>query len=1211
MPRLLLAALVALSVAVPAALLEASPTSAATSSVQVSIPSRAKPGRPMAITITLPGKVAAVDGRLLMEAGAAELIGVAPEGRGSGLRPVLVEGGAAFGAYGLKKIDGVRVLRLVVMPEVAGQLQLRVIVDATANRSGARVAVSGTYRTAGVRVGSAGRFLAAPAAIDRFLPSRPATAATESLPDGTIDVRDLDLVTAGWEATRDTGRTCQAGDEADINGDGCTDIVDVQLTAAAASEITAEPPPTGVGGRTFTVSSTADSPDAARGNGVCADSQGRCTLRAAMAEADFLAGQDRIEFALPGTAPVRIQLSGRLPVITSRTGGVVIDGYSQPGSRVNSATVGSDAIPGVEIRGNGNSAREVAFRVTGPGNVLRGLLINNVYRPIFFDGADASGNYVVGNLIGFNANRSNFSSTGNFGVVLNTGSHDNQIGTSDLADRNVIGNYTHAIENYGPGTDGNTIQNNVLCIAPNGITTAQCSVGIDHNFGPKNSLIGGTGLNERNYIGRTLFQCIEFSHGWDPALPWGSDTSTTYQINGHRVIGNWLGFRADGSYDANSRCGQNASNADNANGVNVYDGTYDNLVQGNYIGSVYDGVHVMAPNSQRNIVRGNTIGVSPQGQPAPMAMWGVRMRWRTKDNIVEDNIIRNAARGGVGLVEHTVFNVRISRNLVSDTSGPAIHLEPDPNGPGGANVLLAPPAITSAETDLVQGTGIPGATVEVFRASRDAGQSGLPAAYLGTTTVSSGGAWSVPVALQVDQRVTALQIRADQNTSTLSTNATVLDGGTPPPPPPPGVLAQDAFGRTLDVGWGDADLGGSWILSGNAGDLSVARGAGLISAGAGQARQARLGLSAVDVSITGRLSVDRLPGAGNLFGYIDARANGTTSYRGTIRVASSGAVFAQLRKSVNGAETAVLPEAPVPGVSAAGSAWLAFRFEVAGDTLRLRVWAGGDAEPSTWDTSATDATPGLGGPGTVGVRVYTGGPVPNGPVTFAWDDLQVNEAQPIEPPPPPESGDLVASDDFGRTVSGGWGAATLGGAWTQGGRAADLSVSGGRGHVSTARGVARQTRLPVDLQDVSVSGQVAFDRLPAGGNAFAYIDTRVNGKDAYRGTIRVNSAGAVFAQLRRMVGGLESAIQAGVQVPGVTAAGAAPLAYRFEVVGSTVRLRVWTAGDAEPSTWNTSANDSTAALQGSGRIGIRAYAGKPVSNGPITTSWDDLEVRLP
>ena len=50
----------------------------------------------------------------------------------------------------------------------------------------------------------------------------------------------------------------------------------------------------------FTVDSTADSHDATPGDGTCADSSGRCTLRAAIEEANAAASADTI--TLPSNA---------------------------------------------------------------------------------------------------------------------------------------------------------------------------------------------------------------------------------------------------------------------------------------------------------------------------------------------------------------------------------------------------------------------------------------------------------------------------------------------------------------------------------------------------------------------------------------------------------------------------------------------------------------------------------------------------------------------------------------------------------------------------------------------------------------------------------------------------------------------------------------------------------------------------------------------
>ena len=84
--------------------------------------------------------------------------------------------------------------------------------------------------------------------------------------------------------------------------------------------------------------------------------------------------------------------------------------------------------------------------------------------------------------------------------------------------------------------------------------------------------------------------------------------------------------------------------------------------------------------------------------------------------------------------------------------------------------------ITTATTAKVTGTGINGAEVEVYKATRSANgsNSGLPSVYLGTAIVSTNGTWNLPVSgLSAGDAVTALQIRKDQNTSVLGVNVQV------------------------------------------------------------------------------------------------------------------------------------------------------------------------------------------------------------------------------------------------------------------------------------------------------------------------------------------------------------------------------------------------------------------------------------------------------
>jgi CSLREA domain-containing protein len=1001
--------LLATALAVLATTVVAVPAPAATpAGVSVKAPATAQRGMATAITLTLPRSVAAVDGRVLFQGKSVEVLGVATIGGGTGIQPVPFKGGggASFGAYGLKPTAGAVRLQIVVIPKSSGRLGVRVVIDSAANRAGNRISAgTGTNVVAGLSVGRSARSRTAPSAsVAGLRPTRSAAATAELVPDGRFNARDTDTARLEWSSARERGQVCGTA-RGDANGDGCTDIVDVQATKAKAGTTSSfrrpsviKPKRIKANGlpvvRTFVVTSTADTADAVPGDGACADTQNRCTLRAAMTEADYLIGDDRIEFDLPGSAPVTIQIGSRLPIIASRSGAVVIDAYTQKGASPNTASVGSNAIPGVELRGNGSGAREVGFRITSSGNVIRGFAIREMWRGVLLDGVDAKNNRIIGNWIGYTGAGGRQSSNGQYGILVNQGANNNRIGTPDLADRNVIGNFGTGIDLYGPGVDFNVIQNNLFCITPGG-ATATCSNGVDHNFGPKSNTTGGDDPNEKNVFGPTLLQGIELSHGWDPNLPYGSDTATTYQINNNKVTGNWVGFRADGSYSASYRSGLNASTADNAQGINVYDGSNDNIIQRNHVASVYDGIQLQTKNAVRNIVRGNVIGESPQGEDAPLTGWGIVVRWGTTNDIVSNNLIRNAAKGGIGLLktgnggqaQAPAYNIRISRNIVKDTSGIGIDLfgtnGADPNDPGdadkGANTLLNSPVVTYADVTLVRGTATKNATVEVFRASRAAGANGLPVEFLGDTQAGSDGTWSMNLdGVSAGDRITTLQIRPDNTTSELSPNVALAAA-----PGAGEVIAEDGFARTVASGWGTADKGGAWTAPAA---FSVAGNEGKAAVAAGSTRQARLAVGTKDVWLTGRVSVNKLPAGGNTFGYILARADASTAYRGVIKVAPSGNVLVAIKKVVDGAESAVVPEAGT-GIVLAPDANLRFRFEVVGTDLRFKVWEGGTSEPAAWNATGTDGA--IKAAAAAGFAGYTGSPVTNGPITWSFDDFTV------------------------------------------------------------------------------------------------------------------------------------------------------------------------------------------------------------------------------
>ncbi len=725
-------------------------------------PTRVVPDQSTAIRLTFPANVAAVDGRLLFDESSLELIGVAPVGGGTGLRPVSVKGGAAFGAYDLRATDGRVRIDLVVVPTTR-RLSARVVVESTASRTGRRLAVGSATR----------RSLASRSRVTGLAPSR------------TIGKRDVAIARGEWEEARLTGKVCGTSGvtrRLDVDRDGCADIVDVQALRSARGRpglgaARDGRPASGsrhvkaAGGSpgTLTVDTTGDATDAHPGDGTCADAAGHCSLRAAITEAEYLAGDITIAFDLAGTAPVTIKIGSRLPFITKLGGSLTIDGYTQPGSAVNTAEYGSNAVPGVRIRGHGADAGENGLFITSGHNLIRGLVLSDLYRGIFIDGPDAAGNRIMGNWIGFDRAGANDPKAG-IGVVINSGATGTRVGSAARADRNVIGNFIKAIDQYGRGTRDSIIQGNLLCIAPGG-GKAECSVGVDHDFGPRDGLIGGDEPGERNIIGPTRWEGIELSHGWDPD---GGDDSP-WRITGNRIVGNWIGFRKDGRYNAEYRSGYVKSTADAA-GVHIWDGANDNVVARNHVGSRFDGIRIRTSRARGNQVIENVIGVSPRGEKAPMSGWGISLSEGLRGATLRGNVIRNVGRGGVGLLNTNVTAVRISHTIVGGTSGPAIKLAR--SGSNGANHLLAAPRVSSARITsghtVVRGTGRAGATVEVYKSSRGSGKAGLPSAFLDGVTVASNGKWQVSVTgLHAGDRVTTLQIRSNDDTSAMSAGVSV------------------------------------------------------------------------------------------------------------------------------------------------------------------------------------------------------------------------------------------------------------------------------------------------------------------------------------------------------------------------------------------------------------------------------------------------------
>lgn len=154
--------------------------------------------------------------------------------------------------------------------------------------------------------------------------------------DGVLNSLDLDsdgdecsdVSEAGFTDVDEDGRLDGTG--VDANGlvtgaaDGYTGIVP-EVTSGVIGDCSAL-------GTQFNVNIDSDLPDANIGDGICADANGNCSLRAAMQEANANSGLDVILFDIAGD----IQVGTELPVVI---GQIIIDGSSAPGYQPGTPTI--------------------------------------------------------------------------------------------------------------------------------------------------------------------------------------------------------------------------------------------------------------------------------------------------------------------------------------------------------------------------------------------------------------------------------------------------------------------------------------------------------------------------------------------------------------------------------------------------------------------------------------------------------------------------------------------------------------------------------------------------------------------------------------------------------------------------------------------------------------------------------------------------------
>jgi hypothetical protein len=241
---------------------------------------------------------------------------------------------------------------------------------------------------------------------------------------------------------------------------------------------------------TYTVINTADT--------------GAGSLRQAITDANANPGADVIHFNIPGSDPncdaggvctITPSASG-LPVITDA---LTIDGYTQPGSVVNTSATGTNAV--LKIVLSGANAGFAGISLGANSITIRGLVIGGGFAT-GIGGGSLTDIHILGCFVGVDATGNTaFPNAGN-GIYI-TSTDGLTIGSTALADRNLVsgnGNIGMAI-GLGSLTGSIVVQGNL--VGTNAAGTAAIPNGSDGMTTDANGLggtytIGGSAANAGN-----------------------------------------------------------------------------------------------------------------------------------------------------------------------------------------------------------------------------------------------------------------------------------------------------------------------------------------------------------------------------------------------------------------------------------------------------------------------------------------------------------------------------------------------------------------------------------------------------------------------------------------------------------------------------------------------------------------------------------------
>jgi hypothetical protein len=386
--------------------------------------------------------------------------------------------------------------------------------------------------------------------------------------------------------------------------------------------------------------------------------------------------------------------------------GVLLSGVDGANVQANHVGIGAD---GVTAMGNGEGVRiengaqsvDVGGLSPAPGAPPGNVISGNLGSGVTIRQLSAVPPRVNGNLIGTSAAGTAAVGNGDDGVAIRNGAQGVVIGA--LSPNVISGNDMAGV--YISASDDNAVVGgNHIGVNRAGAGAVPNGTGVDVAGGASGNQIGAGG-GVPNVISGNRFEGV-FIHG--------------AETTGNAVALNRIGTRADGT-----------AAVANHRGVVIAGGAQENTIgdplafgfgsgRNTISGNATDGVLITGGETNRNLVRGNSIGTRLDGLTALPNGVGVNITGGARQNTVESSVISGNRTAGVRIADAATFGNRVLRSFVGTGANGA---EAVPNGSGvvvtaGAQSTTLRAnriALNTASGVVVDGTATSGAELTLNR----------------------------------------------------------------------------------------------------------------------------------------------------------------------------------------------------------------------------------------------------------------------------------------------------------------------------------------------------------------------------------------------------------------------------------------------------------------------------------------------------------------